>query len=338
MEPTRARDTKRIGYVMKILYINSHHFDYLQDLTYSGLCKVFGKSNIYDYRWNLKFHYSYRPYPKNIAQNKPFSLKSLLLFSYDFDVVFVAATKPDAFETYLQIAHKIPPKAKVILLDGGDRDEIGGDLERLGAGELYQKAREIRDFDVIFKREYLQNKEYAPNIHPLPFSFNLDKLPLLDGNFKYNVTFWAADNHPTRHAIFEQLRGKFDCDQNGTTPNFDFKSYPRKGDFYLQELARSKIALNARGGGWDTLRYWEIPAVGTLMITPRQQIVIPNDFIHGQSVVFCNDDASDVAELCAYYLTHQDKKEEIAKNSNAHLKTFHTDEVRVKYIFDKLKL
>lgn len=50
---------------MKILYINTPSFDYVQDLTYSGLVKEFGLSNVIDYKWNKKFHIPYKKYPKN---------------------------------------------------------------------------------------------------------------------------------------------------------------------------------------------------------------------------------------------------------------------------------
>ena len=52
---------------MKVLYINTSSSDYVQDLTYSGLVKKFGKKNILDYRWNPKYHIPYKKYPKNLG-------------------------------------------------------------------------------------------------------------------------------------------------------------------------------------------------------------------------------------------------------------------------------
>ena len=59
----------------------------------------------------------------------------------------------------------------------------------------------------------------------------------------------------------ELIQDRFDCRANGTTRNQVFKKYKRKGDFYLEELKRARITLNFRGVGWDTLRYWEVPAL-----------------------------------------------------------------------------
>jgi len=41
---------------MRVLYINSHSADYVQDLTYSGLVKVLGLKSVVDYHWNKKYH------------------------------------------------------------------------------------------------------------------------------------------------------------------------------------------------------------------------------------------------------------------------------------------
>ena len=44
-------------------------------------------------------------------------------------------------------------------------------------GNIFLKAIEKRDFDYIFKREYLIDKSYANNVFPLPISVNFDFIP-----------------------------------------------------------------------------------------------------------------------------------------------------------------
>jgi spore maturation protein CgeB len=115
------------------------------------------------------------------------------------------------------------------------------------------------------------------------------------------------------------------------------KKYKRKGLFYLQELARCKIGLNFRGAGWDTLRYWEIPALGGFMISQRPQIMIENNYIDGEEIVFCKDDLSDLIELCEYYLEHEDERKRIANNSKKKTEAYHTDTQRALYIKQKIE-
>lgn len=323
---------------MKILYINTSSADYVQDLTYSGLVKKFGASNIIDYRWNMKYHIPYKKYPKNLGYTSGSFLSFLRLINFkDIDYVFLGSSKLETFHTYLEIAPKIPSHVPVIFLDGGDREEIGMDLKVYGdTDNLYAKALAVRPFDFIFKREYFADKSYDKNVAPLPMSFNFDKLPKLPQTFKYDVSFWAVELHPLRTEVLKRLENMYDCEQNGTTRNQKFSQYKRKGSFYLQELSSCKVTINVRGGGWDTMRYWEVLAVGGFMLSQKPGIVIPNNFEHEKEVVFFQDDLSDLSGLCDYYLKNEDKREKIAKAGLEKMKQFHTDEKRVEYIFEKI--
>jgi hypothetical protein len=324
---------------MKILYINTPSFDYVQDLTYSGLVKEFGLSNVIDYKWNKKFHIPYKKYPKNNGYMKH-SFFQTLFRSVDFkavDYVFVGACKVEAFETYLEVVDKIPASTPVVFIDGGDGNKVGVDLTTYGRPELYEQAIQKRPFDIIFKREYLIGGEYAANVFPLPMSFNLDRLPDIGPLKKYDFSFWAVESDPVRSKALEMLENVFDCRENGTYKNQKMSKYKRKGEFYLQELAACKVVLNLRGGGWDTMRYWEVPAVGSFMLSQKPGIVIPDNFENEKEIVFVQDDLSDLLELGEYYLKHEEKRESIAKQGHQKLLACHTDTKRVAYIFKKIK-
>ena len=66
--------------------------------------------------------------------------------------------------------------------------KLGGDLERLGNRSEYDKILSFREFDYIFKREYLIDKEYESNVYSLPFCFNFDHFNLWieDFNFRFS--------------------------------------------------------------------------------------------------------------------------------------------------------
>lgn len=324
---------------MKILYINTSTADYVQDLTYTGLVKKFGLQNVIDYKWNKKYHFPYKKYPKNIGYIEGSFFSSVFrTFNFnEIDYVFIGSCKVEAFETYVEIADKIPKNVPVIFIDGGDGNKIGIDLVAYKRPELYEKALSVRPFDFIFKREYLIDRTYDSNVAPLPMSFNFDRLPTLPTDFKYDVSFWAVESYSLRTKALVMLENMYDCKENGTTRNQKFSKYKRKGSFYLQELASCKVVINIRGGGWDTMRYWETPAVGAFMLSQEPQIVIPDNFEHGKDVIFFKDDLTDLRDLCDYYLKNDVKREEIAKLGLQKMKAYHTDEKRIDYIFKTLK-
>lgn len=321
---------------MKILFIGSRKYDYLQDLTYSGLIKVLGPRNVVELKWNPRYHLPYKGYPKNIPTSRKGILNPLLSNRRNYNMVLVAAAKPDCFKSFLSIASDIPANVPVVFIDGGDRQDFGGDLERIGYPGLYNEALNLRPFDVIFKREYLKDTQYPDNVFPLPFSINYNRIPKTGVQKKYQVAFWAVEGHPIRTRVLEMLEDQFDCQENGTVRNQEFKKYKRKGKYYLQELAACMINLSFRGGGWDTLRYWEIPAVGSFMISQPMNIVIPNDFQAGREAVFCEKDASDLLELCSYYLAHPEEREKIARQGAVHAREYHSDGARARYILEVL--
>ena len=88
---------------MKILYICSARFDYLQDLTYGGLVKVLGKHNVIDYPWNPKFNLPIKSYPKNLGY-KSISFRFPVMNNFkEIDLVILASAKKDALESYIKI-------------------------------------------------------------------------------------------------------------------------------------------------------------------------------------------------------------------------------------------
>jgi hypothetical protein len=253
----------------------------------------------------------------------------------DVDLVIIGASKVDCFERWLEIADRIPSGVPTVFLDGGDYPGVGEDLSGYGRRDLWEQALARRPFDLVFKREMLIGQDYGPKVFPLPMSANMERFRGIRASVeakRYDVSFWAVESHPIRVQALELLKDRFDCAENGTVRNQKFSRYKRKGRFYLQELARCRVTLNLRGGGWDTMRYWEVPAVGGFMITQRPGIVIPHDFRNGVHTVHCAADLSDLVELCGFYLRHEKEREAIAARARAHLLEHHTDTARARYL------
>jgi Glycosyl transferases group 1 len=323
---------------VKILFICSKEFDYAQDLAYSGLVKILGRHNVVDYPWNIKYHFPLKAYPKNLGYSGA-SVRLPLSNFNSFDLVILGSTKPDALQQYAKILSAIKNKP-VVFIDGGDDEATGGDFYRLKAGNVFEQVIQQKPFDLILKREYIPAlHESAGNIFPFPFSFpyNIHIKTQTEQAKKYQVAFWGRQWPPVREQALKLLAGKYDCDKNGTILNQDFSTYKRKGTFYLEELAACKIVLNFRGGGWDTMRYWEAPASGSFMISQRPQISIPNNFEEGKHVVWCDDSLNDLVEKIDYYLQRPDERERLAANAKAHLETFHLNTKRAEFIMEKAR-
>lgn len=324
---------------MRILFINSKQFDYLQDLTCSGLVKILGRNNVVSYPWNYKYNLPVKQYPKNLGYTGfKFNFFSKPDFK-SFDAIILGSAKKDALDVLNDLRENITDKP-LIFIDGGDREEIGGDFFRLGAGDEFNEFIKKRPFDLIFKREFFTDLHgNLKKTHPFPFSFpyniNIETIP--EQEKRYDVSFWAQQKPAIREKALNLLKGKFDCDENGTTIGLNFKKYKRRGLFYLKELSRCKIVLNLRGGGWDTMRYWETPAVGSLMISQHPKISIPNNFEDGKHVIFIEDSLDDMLDKMSYYLSSVSLREEMTKNAKAHLMKYHLNTNRADFLIQTIK-
>lgn len=318
---------------MNVLYLNTIESDYSQDILFSGLRKR-NDIALYEFPFNKRYHFPLKQYPRNLGYEFEGAIRAFFRTVpwHNLDVAVIAACKPKVLRTYLDILPKLRSNTGIVFVDGGDLEPIGGDFSRLQEESLYQEVLQKRNFDIIFKRELIRGKKYPDNVIPFPFGINLDRIPnILNPQKKYDVTFWAVESHPIRTAALTLLETKFDCRSNGTVVNQRFRDYKRKGIRYLEELAACKIVLNFRGAGWDTLRYWEAPSLGTFLISQEPMIEIPNNFRDGSEIVFCRADLSNLIDLCEYYLEHEDERERIAQNGARWLRQFHTSEARADY-------
>lgn len=319
---------------MKVLFVSSLESDYLQDSVYSGLADILGKESVWDYPFHFSYHIKKKVYPRNLGYQKlnwsrlpQAAYRSYFVDYNHLDLVIVASCKPETFQSYLKIMRNIPSSTPIVFLDGGDRPEIGGDLDRLGFPRLYTDTIKIRPFDFVFKREYLEGSKHPSYVFPFPFAINPNLfagINSIEMKKEFEVSFWAVESDPIRTKALDLISNQWDCEKNGTTRNQSFRKYSRKGLDYLRALAACKVSLNFRGVGWDTLRYWEVTSLGGFLISQKPQIVIPDNFRHGQEIVFCKDDLSDLCDLIKYYLENENERQRIAQNAFAWSKKYHT--------------
>lgn len=170
---------------------------------------------------------------------------------------------------------------------------------------------------------------------PLPLSLVLDALPEVGAVPKdVDVSYTGRASHPRRikavdilsrmegvrfeggvyaaaddrqyklvHGSVRRLWTKLTHDRLASERDRDRHKSP--ADYY-REIARSKIAVAIRGGGWTpSPRYYEIVAMNTLLISDAPEAEIPDNFVHRQHAVFCRPDLRDLESLVRYYLREE---------------------------------
>jgi hypothetical protein len=328
---------------VRILFINSLKADYVQDQLFAGLTEILGSAAVFSYPVNSLYYLPRKSYPRNMGlSRRPLTFvrdkwrERKILTEFEPDLVVLGSTKRGAFETFLRIESLLPKGIPLVYVDGGDWPEVGGDAKRMHFDSLYQDVFRVRQPALIFKRECLIGKDYPANVLPLPMGYKLQP-GVIAKEKRYQVTLWCVESDPIRTKALQLLQGRYDCEQNGSVVGQKFRTYRRKGLNYLKELAASKIACNFRGGGWDTLRYWEIPGVNAFMLSQRPGIIIPNDFVHGEHVAFCKEDLSDFIPMLDYYLKNDQEREEMALAAHKHLLRFHTHRHRAEYFLQTIQ-
>jgi len=349
----KTRSPKDTIKPLVILWISSQETDYLADLTYAGLTQILGKQKVVDFPFHWSYHREKRffwnrknEYPSNLGwlqtdrPSRGFSILEIKknLDQNEFQMVVLSSAKPDALECLAQLLPAI--KVPWVFVDGGDWQELGGDFKRTGgqkSQDLFQTILREQPPALVFKRE-MPSGFKNEWMFPFPFSAQISRLPkfLPAQQKKYQVLFWAVESSGVRREAFKLLRGRYDCDQNGSVAGQKSRRYAYRGPRYFEALSQTRIVLSFRGEGFDTLRFWEAPACGSLLLSEKPFIQIPNGFEDRVHAVFCNPDLSDLLTLIDYYLSHEKEAEAIAQAGQKHLLKYHTPLKRGEYFLEKV--
>lgn len=237
---------------MKIGVISRGSPDYLIDIVTDGLIRLVGRQNIsLDYNVRGDSRGQFVHLFKGFQGPEPFDI-------HESDILIASVRSKGAIFEWMRRTGK----TKVAAIDGEDDTEIRQDV--LNRAGLY------------FKREYLKTRSYPAKIRPLPFAAIpesvLENVPLREPP----VFYLAHDTHPDRRWVDAALSSI------GFMP---FKGRFEKAD-YNRCLMGSLVGISARGGGWDTYRYWETPYFGAMLLSQRLEIAIPNDFKEGIEAVY----------------------------------------------------
>ena len=257
----------------------------------------------------------------------------------------------------------------MVFVDGQDDPKIRHNIVERFPIRMYFKReyvwkarRLLRDLGSL-AWTFRGNRKLFDRTVPMPMSIVMDTLPKLGPVSKeIDVSYRGRASHPRRVKAVEMLsRMEGIRFVGGVYASPDDRKYKlkagtfkrlwtkfldnapaaeadqlikREPEAYHREIAASRLAVSLRGGGWMTPRYFEIVAMGTMLIADRPEILIPSDFIDRRHAVFCKPDLSDLEPLVRRYLREDAEREAIAAEGQTHLLKYHTCERRAEYFLD----
>jgi|SRR5437867_251357 len=358
---------------MNILFLVDPLHNYVSDPLYLGLVRVLGDEHVVDFPPKAIFHDPSAKLwflPQVPAARRSEEEVRSLLAERSFDIVCLASPRAESLALLGQLFNpaRFPP---IVFIDSADDAKIRHDLVRRFPIRIYfkreyawKRAGQIRQF-VDCARSFRFDRKLFAKTYPFPMSIVVDAVPVRDVQVKdIDVSFYGHASHRKRvkamHVLhklakdglrvagsifaaptdrkyklqatpFRRLMTKILDPSYASDEDTKRKLSPAE---YYDVLSRSKVAVSVRGGGFDTYRYWEIVACGSLLLSEAPDIVIPNNFEHEKHAVFCRPDLSDLEDLARYYIRHEDERQAIATNGYAHLLKHHTCERRAEYFLD----
>jgi len=296
---------------LRILMIPSSSANYQEDVVHEGLDDLLGPEGV--------FYYPYKPhtlFSSNLYGDSParpcsapaLPLEEIVRRSQEVGAVIVGSVR-DSVDAWRPIQNHFRDRP-VAWLHGEDAH----DHPWPGRDVLYTHR---------FQRELLPG---TPDILPLPLGIPAQAMHPCDRPKDIDVSFVARSNHPWRKEIAARLA------REGFFVRLDA---PVSRTAYCDILNRSRIAVSVRGSGYDTMRYWEIPYHGALLLSERLPIVLPDNFVDGESAVFF-DSPAEMVDLSRGLLGDPARLERIAAAGRDLVRARHTAVHRARYVLEKM--
>ncbi len=319
------------GFRPRLLIIGHVNADVGADALYDGLCRTLGAEQVVEYPW--KAHYHGAPTAEHIhhpcASNHPgcpYAVEELVheLRAGRFDLILYADPLELTATEDVERLVWANPDTPVFLLDTQDQ----------GFNVFDAMRRRIRRETTAgaFKREMLMGHDYGPQVWPLNLACMDGAIPERLPPKRTRDLFWAGHRHlGLRRLYLDSVEQHFECP-------LPLHVSPLE---YRKMLGESLLGLDFFGLGFDTVRYYELPAHGCMLLAERRPIQIPNNFRDGREAVFF-DDLPELIEKLHYYLAHKREAAEIARAGHTHLQLHHTSSARARqalaYMHQRLRV
>lgn len=348
---------------MSVLFIDARSGgDFTLDAVFAGLTKMHGNDGVIDFGPCTKKHregipqktgdiekdygaerrsLGYSPGYEKQPILKPADINKLLAQN-KISRIFIDE-REESYIHYLQLGarhFKIP----VVVIAGHDKFwNVNADEPTKILEQYYGK-----NFEALFIdnwRESYDKLALIHNVYPMSYATNFDHLWEVgkrDEFLKtklYDICFLGYNSHGARPAVTDHIAKKYghlnNCLLVEKRPNV-MDTFIRK-DEYFKKMAQSRICLNLRGGAEcrKALRFYEIPYVGSYMLSQTDEARQVNKFVGG---VHC-DYFSDLRELDQHIdwaLANETQREFVASRGHQHSMQYHTALSRVEYMYFRI--
>lgn len=304
---------------LKVLFFTKLVPDYLYDILYAGFRELGCVVEEYPEKKNL---HSFLP-----------SCPPQLKFNYDReilveppDLMIIGAHGYSGFNdedinkwaNKVQDVYRVYKPKDVIIIDGSDHM-----MPRYPVLEV--------DYKAIFKRElvtppYSNWYNLSFCARPEPFYYR----PFEEREIDISYMVSSPSNPVDRIKIGNFLKEY--CEKLGLRSFIHVSDKMLDRDTYLGILSNSRASVSVKGLGWDCYRYWEIAARGTILISDRSPLYIPDDFNH----IFKFSSEKELFNILEYIKDAEPENLEIMALKTLHdTATYHTPKKRALYVLDK---
>jgi hypothetical protein len=256
--------------MLKIAVINPEKADGLARTIIDGLYQMSLNGEI-DFCLSTKFQYNLP------VDNKVVPRKDFIGFALNADLIFLIVNAKYGFDK--KLAESINRWDKTIYIDGSEagrnrrydftiQKEIL-DGEHSNNGMVNREM--LRKCSLYFKRE----KPYLKGIDPLPFGIETQYVKKYTEEIKKDIDFvciFGQDEYPLMRRYTRELVEKYCAENNFTC----FTQKTKTPEEFYDILSRAKVGVSVGGGGFDTLRFWEILGNNCLLLTERIDIYEPD--------------------------------------------------------------
>ncbi len=162
---------------------------------------------------------------------------------------------------------------------------------------------------------------------PLPLSYPDNRIPAQMPTRRTTALFWAGNRY------YGQRRLYLESLESILNTQFTEKYAPAD---YRAALLDAHMGLSLFGFRFDTVRYWEVPAHGAMLLAERPPTCIPHNFKDGESALFF-DTLPELLECLSEFLQHPRQIPVIAAHGHAHLRQYHTGSARARQLLGHIE-
>ncbi len=317
----RSPEAAPSSFSPRILIIGHDNADCGMDALYDGLCRVLGDERVTEYPWKAHYHgaalHDDLRHPcasSHQGARQRAEQLSEALAQGAFDCIFYADPLELTSEEDVLRLTAANPKTPIFLFDVQDQ----------GFNVFERMMTRIRRERVHgrFKREMLIGQDYGPDAWPLNLTCLNPPQTLEEGPRSVSPPFWAGHRSlGLRRLCLDDIEGR---------RGWRFPLLLSAAD-YRRGLLETQVGLDFFGLGFDTVRYWEIPAHGAMLLAERRPILVPNNFEEGREAMFF-DDLPDLMAKLEYCESHPDEAARIARAGRERFLQDHTVVARAAYV------